>query len=820
MMRRPAYTLVEVLVVTTIIAIVTAIMVPVFRFAREKGRQSTCISNQRQIAVSVLSFAQDHDDHLPYATDFWNTLSLNQSLLSCPSDLNEAINSYVINNMLASARLGNFRRYQETMVSADGMHVADSTPGNAAGLAYTSSDLAKRHQGKYIVSFLDGHVAMTDIPPTLFELPRQENLVVWLSAERGVTRNALSSVVDKWTDQSVHHYELTALNEKNAPQQVTSVAELGGNPALLFTPPMGQPGILATPDLSDYWDAEEGTIFIVYQPTGNAQQEYTVLDQSNGDTEQGTRVKTNGGGNGGNAAAAGSGRRANGVSYAGGGAVKVSLNASATTITTGDSVTLTWSSTGATAVSNSNFGAATVNGSVTFAPTATTTYSITVRNDAGKDNTDSVTVTVTPPAPTVSLTASPTNILDGDTSTLTWTSANATGVISSNFGAATINGTLKVTPTATTTYTITVTNGVQQRTAQVTVNVSKANVTVNLVATPTAIEPGQRVTLSWTSVNATHVVSSSFGATAVSGTAIITPTVTTTFTITVRHGASQMDTSTATVTVVVKKPVPTIALTASPSSIKEGDNSTLQWSSTNALGVMASNFTANDVNGSTVVTPAATTTYSITVTNGEQEVTSTSTVVVGKANLSVALSASAASVTAGQGVTLTWSSTDAVTVASSNFGAAYLNGSVTVIPIGKTKYEITVARGTKKASASVTVDVTPTADYTGKISWFRPDATVSYPPNNLPYDTPICLTLVSSKTSYIGYHNGIAWPAYSGGPNWLAPKQFYLGGSPHGSNANRRTFRGSVAEVIIYNRALTDKERKSIEQYLIRKYGL
>ena len=63
-MRR-AFTLIELLVVIAIIAILAAILFPVFAKAREKARQITCVSNQKQIGIAILQYVQDYDETLP-----------------------------------------------------------------------------------------------------------------------------------------------------------------------------------------------------------------------------------------------------------------------------------------------------------------------------------------------------------------------------------------------------------------------------------------------------------------------------------------------------------------------------------------------------------------------------------------------------------------------------------------------------------------------------------------------------------------------------------------------------------------------------------
>src|SRR5579883_2805406 len=64
---RAAFTLIELLVVIAIIAILAAILFPVFAQAREKARQTSCLSNQKQLALGALMYAQDFDETLPSA---------------------------------------------------------------------------------------------------------------------------------------------------------------------------------------------------------------------------------------------------------------------------------------------------------------------------------------------------------------------------------------------------------------------------------------------------------------------------------------------------------------------------------------------------------------------------------------------------------------------------------------------------------------------------------------------------------------------------------------------------------------------------------
>ena len=62
---RRGFTLIELLVVIAIIAILAAILFPVFAQARAEARKATCISNNKQIVLGVLMYTQDYDETLP-----------------------------------------------------------------------------------------------------------------------------------------------------------------------------------------------------------------------------------------------------------------------------------------------------------------------------------------------------------------------------------------------------------------------------------------------------------------------------------------------------------------------------------------------------------------------------------------------------------------------------------------------------------------------------------------------------------------------------------------------------------------------------------
>jgi len=139
--KQGGFTLIELLVVIAIIAILAAILFPVFAQAREKARSSSCLSNNKQIALAHSMYAQDYDETLPLAL---NTLVLEPTtgvasrwedavkpyikggnvggILTCPSASSRAY-AYSMNGWLSAKSQASAGNAADTILTADGAQV-------------------------------------------------------------------------------------------------------------------------------------------------------------------------------------------------------------------------------------------------------------------------------------------------------------------------------------------------------------------------------------------------------------------------------------------------------------------------------------------------------------------------------------------------------------------------------------------------------------------------------------------------------------------------------------------------------------------------
>jgi len=200
MNTKKAFTLIELLVVIAIIAILAAILFPVFAQAREKARQTTCASNLKQLALGVIQYTQDYDECPPcgqtppawgvtpgvgWAGQIYSYIK-SPGVYACPDDNANAnlttINgfatylvSYAYNQNLANGStnngvVGNISKLSSAPMTVLFTEIDGNAPrnNNACGAKYPSTDMedgeAQRiiQKGNFISGVMNGPYGAND----------------------------------------------------------------------------------------------------------------------------------------------------------------------------------------------------------------------------------------------------------------------------------------------------------------------------------------------------------------------------------------------------------------------------------------------------------------------------------------------------------------------------------------------------------------------------------------------------------------------------------------------------------------------------------
>ncbi len=257
--------------------------------------------------------------------------------------------------------------------------------------------------------------------------------------------------------------------------------------------------------------------------------------------------------------------------------------------------------------------------------------------------------TLPPPAPTATLSANPTSITSGSSSTLSWSSTNAASCTGTGFTASGISGSVSVTPSTTTPYSVTCMGTSGSAIANATVNVTPVvNTTPPVLsgAAPTGTLPAG-TTSAVLKITTNENALCSYATVAGLAYAAMTPfsAITTgalahsvalsslqngqsyTYYVKCKDAAGNVSADTA-ISFSIAAPAPTATLSANPTSITSGSSSTLSWSSTNAASCTGTGFTASGTVGSATVTPAQTTTYGLTCTGAGGSASASASVTV------------------------------------------------------------------------------------------------------------------------------------------------------------------------------------------------
>jgi prepilin-type N-terminal cleavage/methylation domain-containing protein/prepilin-type processing-associated H-X9-DG protein len=165
--RPGGFTLLELLVAIAILALLAVLLAPVFARVRERSRQTMCSNNQRQLAVTLALWAQDHGELLPGVEIDWSTLAVDRQLLICPTAGRRIVNGYRYNSAVAGRTLGDCAEPAQELLLCDGRPVVPRA-APAAQMLSGLEEIARRHAGQAIGVFLDGHAQVGELlTPTL-----------------------------------------------------------------------------------------------------------------------------------------------------------------------------------------------------------------------------------------------------------------------------------------------------------------------------------------------------------------------------------------------------------------------------------------------------------------------------------------------------------------------------------------------------------------------------------------------------------------------------------------------------------------------------
>ncbi|MGE0624801.1 MAG: hypothetical protein AB7I04_17455 [Pseudomonadales bacterium] len=371
----------------------------------------------------------------------------------------------------------------------------------------------------------------------------------------------------------------------------------------------------------------------------------------------------------------------------------LTLGADRTTVDAGESVTLSWMAGNASSCTASGgwSGSRPVSGSLSVGPlTSDVTFTLSCTGPGGQIGASrAITVIQPAPAPVVDLNAAPLNINRGSSTTLSWSTGNATTCTASGgwSGSRSTSGTQSLSPTANTTYRLTCTGPGGSGTDTVTVTVQTPAPTLTLTASPGTITEGESVTLSWSGTDTTSCTASGgwSGSRGTSGSLNLTPAQTTTYNLSCSGSGGSISRSVTVQVNAAPADPPSVTLNLASGTIDAGGSTTLSWTATNASACTASGGWSGTraVSGSTTVSPSATTTYQLTCTGDGGSRTASATLNVNAQAPTLSFSASSQTVNAGGSVTLSWSSSNATacTAGGAWSGSRSTSGSQQVGPI-------------------------------------------------------------------------------------------------------------------------------------------
>ena len=392
---------------------------------------------------------------------------------------------------------------------------------------------------------------------------------------------------------------------------------------------------------------------------------------------------------------------------------EVSADANRSTICEGDSTLIFAIATGGTEPYSYEWDNGLGNASSHIVtPTATTTYNVTVTDANGCTNTASVTVTVTPGLDvSISTDAVNNQVCEGNAATLTANVGNGVAPFSYNWdNDLPAEATVTVMPLLTTTYSVTVTDAVGcigEATITITVN---PNPEVSIATDRDTICAGENANLSATGLGGQPPYTFNWSDGSSGNNPTVSPTETTIYTVTItdENGCTNVS---APLTIVVN-PRPEVSADVNRSTICEGDSTLIFAIATGGTEPYSYEWDNGLGNASShIVTPTATTTYNVTVTDANGCTNTASVTVTVTPGLDVSISTDAVNnqVCEGNAATLTANVGNGVAPFRYNWDNDLpAEATVTITPLVTTTYSVTVTDAVGCiGEATITITVNP-----------------------------------------------------------------------------------------------------------------
>ena len=169
------FTLIELLVVIAIIAVLAAILFPVFSKAREKARQTTCVNNLHQLALAVTMYAQDNSEKMLANNNTTWSSQLSQyvtsaGLYACPALKVKGTSgnpNYGFNALLYGRGIGKVDTPSSVLMLAD-LSTTSMKGTYSINAATANTDIDPRHTNNFVAAMVDGSVKsiLVTISPT------------------------------------------------------------------------------------------------------------------------------------------------------------------------------------------------------------------------------------------------------------------------------------------------------------------------------------------------------------------------------------------------------------------------------------------------------------------------------------------------------------------------------------------------------------------------------------------------------------------------------------------------------------------------------